>query len=917
MSLRGSVTIVVQLVLCLIITTPVDAGFAGSDVFLPSVGAKAGVPPSVWYTTVWVHNPGASPANITVYLLERQANTAPLSYTDTIEPGGTRKYEDAVQLMFGKQTFGALRITSNEKVVVSCRVYSQEGVAVDESKGQFFAGVPASFAVGAGESTEIIGGHQTRPSADSDFRFNFGFVEVTGSGECQVEVTVKDSSGTSLGSKTYTVRHWEQLQVSFASEFGAISSENARLTVEVLSGEGRVIAFGSSVANGSQDASTVEMAFADELLTENSTGAISGVTAGAGLAGGGTSGDVTVSVANSGIVSSMLAEASVTPGKIDTQGATDGQVLKAGPPTRWQDDGLTLPFEGAASNENGAALKVTNNGSLSSTGIEAYGGGHGGVFENVNGSGQAFLASYTIGIAAYGTVSGGLFVDSEGTGSAYVGFGSRGIRARGDKMGGEFWDNDSSGYAEVATGDFGIIAYGDHAGGAFEDTNESGWARAGAGDTGVWAKGNYAGGSFGDLDSGVWGDVAHGTSSTMGNGSKNFVQNHPEDPGSVIVYAAPEGDEVATYTRGTARLVNGEARVPLGETFRWVTNPDIGLTTYLTPVGEFSDLYVAEKTTEEIVVRSVGGAQDATFDYMVYGLRIGFEKSSIVQERKREAYIPSMADHRQLYEHRPDLERFNALERFKTMRVGIGETNEPELGRARALKEAIVEFDPAVHELPGADEQLEVRDHDQAVRRDAEDDHHIEGRSRDRIDDHRIQPPGAADAQAPPVGLPVDIDGNVHAPAFISPSRDLASLIPASEAVEPGDVLAVDRERPGFVRRAFGPSDTGVVGVVTESPGIILGGRRSESRGGDRANTGGRDADASDGRGVAVAVAGVVRCKADAAYGAIWPGDLLVTSPTPGHAMRADAPLPGTILGKALETLEEGREVIEVLVTIR
>ena len=67
----------------------------------------------------------------------------------------------------------------------------------------------------------------------------------------------------------------------------------------------------------------------------------------------------------------------------------------------------------------------------------------------------------------------------------------------------------------------------------------------------------------------------------------------------------------------------------------------------------------------------------------------------------------------------------------------------------------------------------------------------------------------------------------------------------------------------------------------------------------------------------AVAFAGVVTCKVDADYGAVWPGDLLVTSPTPGHAMRADAPLPGTVLGKALEPLEEGVGAIKVLVMLR
>ena len=76
---------------------------------------------------------------------------------------------------------------------------------------------------------------------------------------------------------------------------------------------------------------------------------------------------------------------------------------------------------------------------------------------------------------------------------------------------------------------------------------------------------------------------------------------------------------------------------------------------------------------------------------------------------------------------------------------------------------------------------------------------------------------------------------------------------------------------------------------------------------------------------VLVAQSGRVRVKVDATYGAIRAGDLLVTSPTPGYAMRS-RPLrvngvtlhrPGTILGKALEPLPKGRGEILVLLTLQ
>ena len=58
-----------------------------------------------------------------------------------------------------------------------------------------------------------------------------------------------------------------------------------------------------------------------------------------------------------------------------------------------------------------------------------------------------------------------------------------------------------------------------------------------------------------------------------------------------------------------------------------------------------------------------------------------------------------------------------------------------------------------------------------------------------------------------------------------------------------------------------------------------------------------------------VALSGRAYAWADAAFGAIEPGDLLTTSATPGHAMRVGEPARahGAVLGKAMTPLAEGR----------
>jgi len=58
-------------------------------------------------------------------------------------------------------------------------------------------------------------------------------------------------------------------------------------------------------------------------------------------------------------------------------------------------------------------------------------------------------------------------------------------------------------------------------------------------------------------------------------------------------------------------------------------------------------------------------------------------------------------------------------------------------------------------------------------------------------------------------------------------------------------------------------------------------------------------------------------CKVDATESAIAVGDLLTSSNNPGHAKKATNPQIGSIIGKALEPLNEGTGYIAVFVNIQ
>jgi hypothetical protein len=68
-----------------------------------------------------------------------------------------------------------------------------------------------------------------------------------------------------------------------------------------------------------------------------------------------------------------------------------------------------------------------------------------------------------------------------------------------------------------------------------------------------------------------------------------------------------------------------------------------------------------------------------------------------------------------------------------------------------------------------------------------------------------------------------------------------------------------------------------------------------------------------------LALTGKVWCRVDADSGSIEVGDLLTTSATPGHAMRAADPSRafGAVVGKALANLVSGRGLIPVLVSLQ
>ncbi|MCK4649134.1 hypothetical protein KAT51_06400 [bacterium] len=149
---------------------------------------------------------------------------------------------------------------------------------------------------------------------------------------------------------------------------------------------------------------------------------------------------------------------------------------------------------------------------------------------------------------------------------------------------------------------------------------------------------------------------------------------------------------------------------------------------------------------------------------------------------------------------------------------------------------------------------------------------------------------------------------------------DIAEEIPVlGDDVEAGDVVVIDEENDVMVHKSETAYDAKVAGVISTSPSYLIKVFNDESY------------------GLPLSLAGRAFCKADASYGAIARGDLLVTSPTAGHAMKfslldiseaksleelkeiliENEKRRSSILGKALVPLKSGKGKIMILITLQ
>lgn len=152
----------------------------------------------------------------------------------------------------------------------------------------------------------------------------------------------------------------------------------------------------------------------------------------------------------------------------------------------------------------------------------------------------------------------------------------------------------------------------------------------------------------------------------------------------------------------------------------------------------------------------------------------------------------------------------------------------------------------------------------------------------------------------------VQVNGNVNVSGDIFlTGADLAEQFDCATAapIEPGTLVIIDGD--GALHESHDAYDRKVIGVVAGAgafrPGVIL------------------DTLATGSPRVAVSLMGKAYCKVDADRAPVQVGDLLTSSPTRGHAMKASDPQQafGTVVGKALGALPSGQGLIPILIALQ
>ncbi|MEE4271462.1 MAG: hypothetical protein V2I67_07310 [Thermoanaerobaculales bacterium] len=224
---------------------------------VPAVASAGGAQGTYWSSAVTLTNLADTDQHIDITYTPRGENGLETYSQETVVIDALSQitWADILGELFSTTGAGSLEIRGQELAVVS---RTSTPAANSGSYGQGIPPVqPEQVLSNTGTTAAVVGGVEQ----GSAWRTNLGLCEVWGEG-VTVRVTVMDELMAELGSKDYTLRPFENIQVNeVATKVGGTSSlVNGAVEVAVISGNGRAAAYISVVDNGTGDPTFVAVA---------------------------------------------------------------------------------------------------------------------------------------------------------------------------------------------------------------------------------------------------------------------------------------------------------------------------------------------------------------------------------------------------------------------------------------------------------------------------------------------------------------------------------------------------------------------------------------------------------------------------------------------------------------------------------
>ena len=234
-----------------LLVSGVPLGGTGSTRFVVPGVASLDTGIANWRSDVRIFNSSNSPQTTTLTLYPMGGGDAK-AQSVTVNPGEVKALDDIVHSVFSASNLGgALHVTTalNTPLVVTARTYDQTSHG---TLGQFVPAVTLADSVGTGDrSLQIL---QAEDSVR--FRTNVGIAEVNGKpATVEISVVLPDSRVTPK--VQIPLGAFQSTQLPIISSLGLGATYNARITVKVIDGDGKIAAYGSVVDMTTQDATYI------------------------------------------------------------------------------------------------------------------------------------------------------------------------------------------------------------------------------------------------------------------------------------------------------------------------------------------------------------------------------------------------------------------------------------------------------------------------------------------------------------------------------------------------------------------------------------------------------------------------------------------------------------------------------------